>query len=312
MKLEGLHHITMITGDAQSNVDFFGDVLGLRLVKQTVNFDAPDMYHLYYGDDGGSPGSLLTWFEIRGARAGRAGAGMVHRIELGVPSEESLLFWMRRLDAAGYDSSMIDGALRFTDYDGLEFDLVVTSGSNPPLRATHADVPAEHAIVGVEGVRAFAEIGATIDAVADADLLTDTWGFTPVAGSPGAFDVAGDERTVRWTYDAAPDEPGVPGSGTVHHIAWCTRDDEQLAWMQRGTDAGLRVTTVQDRDYFTAIYSRMPGGVLFEIATMGPGFAADEDPAHLGEQLRVPKMHEGMEAAIRQNLVPLKLPAYHA
>src|SRR3954468_1660965 len=135
MKLEGLHHITMITGDARRNVDFYADVLGLRLVKKTVNFDAPDAYHLYFGDERGSPGSILTWFEFEGAVRGRPGIGDIHTIQLGVPSEESLDFWAGRLGDTGYETTRDERSLRFEDYDGLRFELQVANDGNPPLRA---------------------------------------------------------------------------------------------------------------------------------------------------------------------------------
>src|SRR5262245_4569079 len=176
MRLQGLHHITMITGDARTNVEFYADVLGLRLVKKTVNFDAPDAYHLYFGDEQGSPGSILTWFEFAGARPGRAGAGMIHTIQLGVASAASLDFWADRLAAKGYTAERGDRSLTFADYDGLRFELVVAHDGNPPLRARHPEVPAEHAIVGVEGARAYPRRG--LDA--DRELLTDTLGFTQV------------------------------------------------------------------------------------------------------------------------------------
>src|SRR4051812_47802883 len=145
MKLEGMHHITMITADAQKNVEFYADVLGLRLVKKTVNFDAPEAYHLYFGDEQGSPGSILTWFEFAGARRGRAGAGMIHTIQLGVASAAALDFWADRLAAKGYAGERGDQALAFEDYDGLRFELVIADDGNPTLRAQHPDVPAEHA-----------------------------------------------------------------------------------------------------------------------------------------------------------------------
>ncbi len=173
MKLDGMHHITMITGDAQANVAFYADVLGLRLVKKTVNFDAPEAYHLYFGGEHGSPGSILTWFEFAGAMKGRPGAGMIHTIQLGVASEASLDFWAQRLDAHGYASERGERSLRFADYDGLSLELVVADDGNPPLRAIHPDVPAEHALVGVEGARAYA--ARPLDA--DERLLTETLGF---------------------------------------------------------------------------------------------------------------------------------------
>src|SRR4051812_39222640 len=155
MKLEGMHHVTMVTGDAQRNVEFYADVLGLRLVKKTVNFDAPEAYHLYFGDERGAPGSILTWFEFAGATPGRPGIGDIHTIQLGVGSQESLAFWAERLEAKGYASSRGERSLRFEDYDGLAFELVVAGDGNPPLRADHPGVPAEHAILGVEGARSY-------------------------------------------------------------------------------------------------------------------------------------------------------------
>jgi glyoxalase family protein len=174
VKLEGMHHITMITGDAPRNVEFYADVLGLRLVKKTVNFDAPEAYHLYFGDEQGSPGSILTWFEFAGARRGRPGAGMIHTIQLGVASEASLDFWAERLSSKGYESERDEQSLTFEDYDGLRYELVVADDGNPPLRAEHPDVPAEHAILGVEGARAYA----SRELDADRGLLTETLGFT--------------------------------------------------------------------------------------------------------------------------------------
>src|SRR5690348_17040062 len=155
MKLDGMHHLTMITGDAPGNVAFYADVLGLRMVKKTVNFDAPEAYHLYFGDEQGSPGAILTWFEFAGARPGRGGAGMVHTIQLGVASEESLDFWAERLAGKGYGSERRERSLSFADYDGLQLELVVADDGNPPLRAEHPEIPAEHAILGVEGARAY-------------------------------------------------------------------------------------------------------------------------------------------------------------
>src|SRR3954466_6396682 len=153
MQLQGLHHVTMVTGDARRNVDFYADLLGRRMVKKTVNFDQPDAYHLYFGDEQGSPGSILTWFEFAGAAPGRAGDGMIHTIQLGVGSEDALAFWADRLAAAGRDAHRDGGTLRFEDPDGLRLELVAAGDGTPPLRAEHPEVPAEHAILGVEGAR---------------------------------------------------------------------------------------------------------------------------------------------------------------
>ena len=287
MKLEGLHHLTMITGDAQRNVDFYGGVLGLRLVKKTVNFDSPDAYHLYFGDEVGSPGTILTWFEFPGAWRGRAGAGMIHTIQLGVASEAALDFWAQRLDA-----DRVGDSLYFEDYDGLRFELVVSDSES--RRAEHPEIPAEHAITGIVGARAFGAAGPH-------PLLTNTLGFTE---TDGAFRL-GD---FTWTYDPAPAERGLDGAGTVHHIAWASRDEDHLAWRARVGEAGMHVTTVQDRDYFRSIYFREPRGILFEIATLSPGFAIDEDPDHLGEELRLPAQHEHLRGQLERVLAPVVNP----
>ena len=299
MNLAGLHHITMITGDAQRNVDFYAGVLGLRLVKKTVNFDAPEAYHLYFGDEQGTPGSILTWFEFAGAPRGRAGNGMIHTLQLGVPSEASLDFWADRLQAAGYGAERAENRLRFEDYDGLRLELVVSDEA--PLRAEHPEIPAEHAIVSLEGARAYSEYAHVPEGV-----LTDLLGFTYLGD--GEYVLEGTDRRFRWAYDPAPAASGRQGAGTVHHIAWGTPDDEQLDWQERIRSAGAYVTPVQDRDYFLSIYFREPRGVLFEIATLGPGFAVDEDPDHLGEELRLPRQHEHLRAQLEATLRPVTNP----
>src|SRR4051812_25791566 len=242
MKLEGMHHITMITGDATKNVEFYADVLGLRLVKKTVNFDSPEAYHLYFGDERASAGSILTWFEFAGARPGRPGAGMIHTIQLGVASEASLDFWADRLTAKGYSSERVDElTLGFRDYDGLRFELVVADDGNPPLRAEHPDVPAEHAVLGVEGARAYN--ARSLDA--DRELLTRTLGFTELG--EGEYRLDGDERHFHWRYDEAPQQRGLQGAGTIHHIAWHSLDRDHLAWQKRVAQGGMQVTPVIDR-----------------------------------------------------------------
>ena len=298
MKLEGMHHLTMITGDATQNVAFYADVLGLRMVKKTVNFDAPEAYHLYFGDEQGSPGSILTWFEFAGVQPGRAGAGMIHTIQLGVASEDSLDFWAGRLAAKGYESARGEQSLRFADYDGLGLELVVAGDGNPPLRARHPEVPVEYAILGVEGARAY--IGRGLDA--DRDLLTDTLGFTELGA--GEYRLDGEQRHFQWGYDAAT-ERGIPGAGTVHHIAWHSTDADHAGWQERVAQAGMAVTPIIDRDYFLSIYFRQPQGILFEIATTSPGFAVDEDPDHLGEELRLPSQHEHLRPQLERLLTPL-------
>src|SRR3954471_21578280 len=183
MEFTGLHHITMITGDAQENARFYGDVLGLRLVKKTVNFDQPDAYHLYFGDETGAPGSILTWFEFPGAARGRAGIGMIHLLQLGVPSEAALDFWAERLPG----SERGERSLLFTDPDGLALELVVADDGNPPLRAEHPEVPAEHAITGLEGARAYSAY-----APVEEGVLTQVLGFEHEGG--GEYRLQGEER----------------------------------------------------------------------------------------------------------------------
>jgi glyoxalase family protein len=300
MKLGGLHHITMITGDARKNVEFYADVLGLRMVKKTVNFDAPETYHLYFGDEKGTPGSILTWFEFPGAPQGRPGTGMIHTIQLAVASQDALAFWEERLQARG-SCARSDLSLRFEDYDGLGFDLLIPETPDPPLRAEHPEIPAEHAISGIEGARAYAPG----DGVAD-ELLTAALDFVHV--DEGQYRLEGEHREFRWAYDPPPHEAGGQGAGTVHHIAWASRDEDHLSWQERVRAAGRQVTDVRDRDYFQSIYFREPSGVLFEIATLSPGFAVDEDPEHLGEELRLPKQHEHLRAHLEDTLTPVENP----
>jgi glyoxalase family protein len=296
MNLVGLHHITMITGDAQENVRFYGDLLGLRLVKKTVNFDQPDAYHLYFGDETGAPGSILTWFEFPGAARGRPGVGMIHTLQLGVASEAALDFWQER--AGGVRE---DGTLRFQDYDGLELELVAGSLGNPPLVAEHPEIPAEYAVTGLEGARAYSAYAGVEERV-----LTDTLGFTYLGG--GEYVLDGSERRFRWAYDPAPAVRGGQGAGSVHHIAWASRDEDHIAWQTRVREAGGYVTEVRDRDYFQSIYFAEPRGVLFEIATLSPGFAVDEDPEHLGEALKLPKQHEHLRSYLESHLTPVENP----
>src|SRR3954470_2682062 len=296
MEFTGLHHITMITGDAQANARFYGDLLGLRLVKKTVNFDDPSAYHLYFGDEAGTPGTILTWFEFPGARRGRAGDGMIHTLQLGVASEAALDFWEERL--AAYAPERGEGSLRFADYDGLQLELVIAA--NPPLRAEHPEIPAEHAITGLEGARAYASFAGVRDTV-----LTDVLGFTHAGG--GEYVLEGTERSFRYGYDV-PVTRGVPGAGTVHHIAWAARDEDHLAWQARIAELGGAVSDVRDRDYFKSIYFAVPSGVLFEIATLSPRFAVEEAPEHRGEELRLPRQHEHLRAQLEATLTPVRNP----
>ncbi|HEY2935808.1 MAG TPA: VOC family protein [Gaiellaceae bacterium] len=295
MKLEGIHHVTSITADAQANVDFYAGVLGLRLVKKTVNQDDPIVYHLFYGDDEGSPGLDLTFFEYPGARRGRAGAGMVHRIVLRVGSQEAIDFWAQRL---GVEAG--EGALPFEDPEGLGLELRVVDTPDDPLIAEHPEIPRELAIQGFEEVRAY-----TTDPARSRPLLEDGLGFEPQSEG---WEARGERRGGRYVYDAPPEQPGLPGAGTVHHVAWASTMEEHETWRRRALEAGARPTEVIDRFYFKSIYFREPSGVLFEIATIGPGFATDEPIEHLGERLSLPPAYEHVREQVEPLLTPLRNP----
>jgi len=298
MKLEGLHHITMITADAQATVDFYADRLGLRLVKKTVNFDSPDAYHLYFGDETGAPGSILTWFEFPGAAQGRPGIGMIHLLQLGVPSEASLDFWAARLGDAV--TARGERSLASADPDGLALELVVADDGNPPLRAEHPEVPAEHALQGFHAARAYAS-----DPERSRELLEQGLGFEQ---SGDAFEARGEERGGLYLYDEPPAERGIQGGGTVHHIAWNSADEDHEKWQQRVAEHGAHPTQVIDRHYFKSIYFREPSGVLFELATPSPGFTIDEPLETLGEKLSIPPRLEELRPQIEATVKPLVNP----
>jgi glyoxalase family protein len=302
MKLEGIHHVTAITADAPGNVDFYAGVLGLRMVKQTVNQDDPTVYHLFYGDDDGSPGMDLTFFEYPGAARGRPGAGMVHRIVWRVGSAAALQFWQERLREHGVVAELDGESLVFADPEGLEHELVPASVTDAPLQATSPEVPAEYALQGFDGVRAY-----SADPGASAGLLLDGLGFETSDGA--SWEVRGDHRGGRYCYDAAPPEAvASQGAGTVHHVAFASTMDDHEKWRVRAAEAGAHPTPVIDRFYFRSIYFREPSGVLFEIATIGPGFAVDEDAEHLGERLSLPPRFEPLRERLQGVLTPLPYP----
>jgi glyoxalase family protein len=300
MRFDGIHHITAITGDAPRNVDFYTRMLGLRLTAKSVNQDDPSVYHLFYGDEIGSPGADLTFFEYPGAIPGRPGAGMVHRVVWRVGSQEALGFWADRLATEGIEVERGDGSLRFADFEGLGHELVVDESGDPPLVAVHPEIPAEVAIQGFDGVRAY-----TGDADASRAFLADTLGFAPDGESE--FEVRGDRRGSFYAYDEIAGT-GWPGAGTVHHVAWSSRPEEHEAWRDRVAEGGGRPTDVIDRYYFKSIYFREPSGVLFEIATIGPGFATDEDIEHLGERLALPPNYEHLREQVEKVVTPLPNP----
>jgi glyoxalase family protein len=300
LKLEGIHHITAITGEAQRNVDFYAGLLGLRLVKKSVNQDQPTIYHLFYADEKGDPGSDLTFFEFPGAPRGRPGAGMVHRIVWRVGSPQALDFWAERLAGAGYESQREGDRLRFADFEGLEHELAVVETDDEPLIAEHPEVPAELALQGFDGVRAFAS-----DPERSRSLLEDTLGFEP---REGEWEARGERRGSFYAYDDPPAERGLQAAGSVHHVAWASPPEAHEAWRERVAAAGAAPTPVIDRFYFRSIYFREPSGVLFEIATIGPGFTVDEPLESLGEKLSLPPFLEHLRDRVEPELTPLVNP----
>jgi len=301
MQLEGIHHVTAITGNAPQNVDFYVRVLGLRLVKKTVNQDDPTVYHLFYADEQGSPGSDITFFEYPGARRGRAGAGMVHTVAFRVASEAALDFWEQRLADERVSTRRSEGSLALDDPEGMRLELRAVTTPDRPLIAEHPEIPAELALSGFDGVQAFG-----IDPHASTQLFEEVLGFRSTDES--AWEVRGETRGGRFSYDAPPVDRGIGGAGTVHHVAFATQITEQDAWQQAVAQAGMHPTPVIDRFWFRSVYFREPNGVLFELATLGPGFSVDEDPAHLGESLILPPAFEHLRERIEPVLTPIENP----
>jgi glyoxalase family protein len=297
MKLDGIHHITAITGDAPRNVDFYTRVMGLRMVKKSVNQDDPTVYHLFYGDEHATPGLDLTFFEYPGAAPGRAAAGMIHRIVWRVGSPAALDFWADRLSAEGIESERHGERLRFADPEGLEHELAVVDVPDEPLIAEHPEVPSEHALQGFHAVRAY-----SLDPERSRELLEEALAFVPAGDG---WESRGERRGALYAYDAPPSERGVQGAGTVHHVAWGSTDEEHEVWRERVQAAGGHPTPVIDRHYFHSIYFREPSGVLFELATPSPGFTVDEPLETLGERLSIPPALESRRAEIEAVLKPL-------
>jgi glyoxalase family protein len=292
VRLEGVHHVTCITADAPANVSFYADVLGLRMVKKTVNQDDPTVYHLFYADERGSAGADITFFEYPGLPRGRAGDGMVHRIAFRVGSEESLDFWADRVGGGERG----DRSLVFSDPEGLALELVVDDTGDEPLVADDPDVPAEHRLRGFAGVRAYSSRPERSAPFLEALEFEPGW------------ETRGERRGGYYVYDDPPEDRGLQGAGTVHHVAWASLPEEHDAWQDVVRRAGGRPTPVIDRFYFRSIYFREPAGILFEIATIGPGFTADEPFETLGERLSLPPDFEHLRGRLADVLTPLPVP----
>ena len=308
----GIHHITAIAGDPQTNLDFYAGTLGLRLVKLTVNFDDPGAYHLYYGDGVGHPGTILTFFPWPKAPRGRRGTGQVTETAFAIP-ENALPYWTARLAEHGVTvqgrfDRFGEQVISFSDPDGMGVELIATQTAPSDRAYQDGPVPLEFAIRGFHS--------ATLtegDHRATDGLLTDTMGFKLVGEDGNRTRYAADSAEAARLVDVlhSPHEkPGQVLAGTVHHIAWRTPDDaQQRGW--RAALAGLKygVSPVMDRKYFHSIYYREPGGILFEIATDPPGFAVDEAPEELGSKLVLPAWLEPERKQLESVLPPLRLPA---
>jgi glyoxalase family protein len=302
----GIHHVTAIAGDPQANVDFYSGLLGLRLVKKTVNFDDPTTYHLYYGDATGKPGTIMTFFTWPGAVSGRVGAGQVSATRFAVP-EGSLGFWTERLVGHGVrfgqpERRFDETVLSFSDDDGLPVEIAARPGlSGPGEPWPQSTVPPEHAPRLISGVT-LSERSREVTA----DLLTGFLGFEKVGEEGGRARYAAGESFADVLEASAP---GAQAVGTVHHVAWRAPNEEtQKAWREEIEARGFNVTPVLDRKYFRSIYFREPGGVLFEIATDAPGFPVDEPVEELGSHLKLPPWLEDRRADIEASLPPIRPP----
>ena len=303
----GLHHVTAIASDPQRNLDFYTQVLGLRFVKKTVNFDDPGTYHFYFGDDAGSPGTILTFFPWVNARRGRVGSGETNKTAFSVPVA-SLGYWKQRLEQKGVafaeSTRFSETVLTLEDPDGMGIELVGHDEAGEIKAPRYADVPAEHSIRGFFGVTLVVRQGeGTIATV-------ETMGFKKVGqeGNRQRYSAAGTALGNHIDVIVNPDAPrGLQGAGSVHHIAFRnTSDASQLEW-QTELSKSLHVTPVQDRNYFHSIYFREPGGVLFELATDPPGFGIDEPAEALGEALKLPSQYEQYRGQLDEILPELVL-----
>ena len=300
----GVHHVTAIASDPGRNLEFYTETLGLRLVKRSVNQDDVSVYHLFYGDRSGSPGTSMTFFPYSDAAPGRVGTGQVSTTAFLVPAD-SVSYWLDRLDDAGVDRDepherFGDTVLRFRDPDGLRLELIARADA-PPGDPPEGPVPSTHAIRGFFGVTLSLEsIGRTAD-------LLERMGFerTGTEQHRTRYEAAGDLGYVVDLCEDPEAPTGRPGAGTVHHVAFQVTAEDQAAWRDVLFDHGLRPTEIIDRKWFESVYARTPGGVLFEFATKEPGYTVDEDLDALGERLVLPEWLEDRRDEIETGLPPL-------
>ncbi len=311
-RIFGIHHMTAITDDAQANVDFYTGVLGLRMVKLTVNFDDPTAYHLYYGDGLGTPGSNLTFFPYGDGRSGRIGAGQVTSTALAIPPD-SMGWWVHRFEAEGVTfeqpfTRADEEVLPFQAHDGLPLELIASPAFKPGAPYHGGTVPEDKAIGRMHSVTITENYNE-----ATLKLLTEVMGFEKIHEEGHRMRLQGGNKGPGSYLDLVTDPSaatGHGGHGSVHHIAWATADDStQAQWHQEIQQLGYHISPIMNRDYFRSIYFREPGGVLFEIATMGPGFLIDESEATLGTSLRLPAMYEPLRSQIEKVVPKLRLPS---
>lgn len=307
--ITGIHHVTAIASDAQQNINFYAGVLGLKLIKKTVNYDASGVYHFYYGDQQGRPGTILSFFPYQGLMAGRHGKGMLNTTSFSLPSG-AMEFWMERLNRFGISFKQPierfdnESVIYFEDGDGLGLELVFND-KDSRLPDSDGPVPAEHGIRGFHNVEIWEE-----GYERTAGLLTEQLDHRLIAEKGNRFRFAAMDSPGNYVdIICSPDSlKGLPGSGTVHHLAFSTPDAEsQLAVRLKVVKRMLNPSMVLDRKYFTSIYFREPGGVLFEVATAGPGFAIDEPSSVLARELKLPPQFEQERKEIEKNLPPVVL-----
>ncbi len=307
--ITGIHHVTALAGEPQQNLNFYTGILGLRMVKKTVNFDAPDIYHFYYGNEKGQPGSIMTFFPYEGIQKGRHGKGMLNVTTFSVPAS-SIHFWEKRLEKykvkfkEPYERFNGESVIYFEDPDGLGLELVFNDTDSRP-GFTYGPIPQEYAIKGFFSVEIWQE-----GYERTAGLLTETMDHTLIEEKGNRFRFAATDSPGNFIdIVCRPDSlRGLGGGGTVHHIAFNTADRKTQALVRdKLLQSGLNPTPVLDRQYFESIYFREPGGVLFEIATAKPGFAIDEAPEKLGEQLMLPSQYESKRSLIEKAVKPVEL-----